>query len=131
SLNREQNQRFSWNFDDIDEGDTQSAFELRYRLASDDWWMTIGPTDSTVTHYDMPAGTLNFDDYEWQVRTADAQGLWGPWSSSAFFSSVNPPDGPSITDPTNGSTISTESYTVKWSSSVQESYQIRTVADNG
>ena len=129
-IDRDATQRFSWNFSDPDAGDTQSNADIRYRVAGTSTWTNVLSVGGVNSYHDFPAGTFAAGDYEWQVRTYDAQGVVGPYSASAFFTAASTPATPAITDPVNGQTIPTETYTVRWSASVQTHYQVRTVADN-
>ena len=121
-------QRLDWDFSDDDPGDTQSKYDLRYRIVGDPTWTDLTGTTSN-TYRDIAAGTFVAGDYEWQVRTYDSQGIVGPYSASAFFTAAVPPAGPSITDPINGQTIAAAEYTVVWSVPDQDDYQLRRVAD--
>jgi hypothetical protein len=121
-------QRASHVFSDPNTGDTQSKFDLRYRLVGDPSWTTITQTTPNQ-FYDFAPGVLAAGDYERQVRTYDSLGAVGPWSSSGFFTAADSPGGPTITAPTNGSTIDTATETFTWSSPDQDAYQVRKVAD--
>lgn len=121
-------QRFSWTFSDPNAGDTQSKFDLQYRIGTGAWTTVTQSTPNA--YYDMPANTLSAANYEWQVRTYDSSAVVGPWSASAFFTASTPPSGLSITAPTSGSTVGTSTGTITWSDSAQDSYQVRKVADN-
>jgi hypothetical protein len=93
-------------------------------------WTTVA-INSPNTYWDMASGTVLDGDYEWQVRTWDAQGLEGPWSSSDFFTAATPTGIPTITDPISGGTVDSDPYTVAWSTAEgQDAYQLRRVADN-
>lgn len=128
TVDRGSMQRFSWTFSDPDPGDSQSAFDLQYRVGTGAWTTVTQSTPNTF--YDAPGGTFAAATYEWQVRTYDALGLVSPWSASAFFVAIDAPAGPTITNPTNGATISTNTGSVTWSQSTQDGYQVRKVADN-
>lgn len=126
-IDRAITQRFSWTSSDPDAGDSQSKFDLQYRLVGAPSWTAVTGTTPN-NFYDMPAATLAAGDYEWQVRTYDALGVVGPYSASSFFTAATAPALPTITTPTSGSTVSnTVSFT--WSAPAQTSYQIRKVAD--
>ena len=88
-------------------------------------WTTSGQVITPSSFHDFPAGT--FDDggqYEWQVRTWDAQGEVGPWSASNFFDAATPPPGrPTIISPVNGSTIGLAEVVLEWSYPSQDAYQ--------
>ena len=124
TLDRSVTQRFRWIFNDPDSGDTQSQYDLRHRVVGAPSWTTVmGVTPNTSR--DFPAGTFAEDDYEWQVRTYDAQGERGPWSSSEFFTAATPPPGPTITAPTNGATVGLSEVLVEWSYPSQEAYRLQ------
>ena len=119
-------QRFSWNFSDPDAGDSQSAFDLQYRVLAGAW-TTISQTTPN-NFYDMPAATLTTASYEWQVRTYDSIGVVGPWSASSFFSAATAPSTLSITAPTSGATVGVLP-TFTWSTPSQSSYELRRCRD--
>lgn len=130
-FDRSLTQRFRWSFSDPNASDSQSAYELRYRVVGDPSWTTVGPVSSPNGYHDFGGGTFTADDFEWQARTYDGVGEVGAWSASAFFTAADPSGDPSIITPIDGSTISTSSATVEWSIPTQESYQLRRVADAG
>lgn len=124
-------QRFEWAFSDPNVGDAQSAYDLRYRAVGGPTWTTVSETTPNE-HRDFTAATfVDGTSYEWQVRTYDDLGTQGPWSGSANFTGGGPPDAPTITAPANLGTVSTSMQLVTWSTSEQEAYQLRTVADSG
>lgn len=129
SVDRTSTQRFSWTFNDPDQGDTQSKYDLRWRAVGATSWAT-STVQTTSRHHDFAGGTFVAGDYEWQVRTYDAQGVVGPYSSSAFFNAATPPPGPTITAPVNNQTIGSQAFTLLWSVSAQDAYEVRTVADS-
>lgn len=120
--------RAAWTFNDPNAGDSQSKFNLYYRVVGDPAWITVTRTTPN-SWYDFAAGTLDAADYEWQVEAYDAGGLLSPRTASAFFTAADPPDGPSITAPINGATVEQQA-TVVWSAPAQTSYQLRRVADS-
>lgn len=130
TVDRTSAQVFSWTFNDPDAGDSQSAYELQYRLEGDSTWTTTGQVSSPTSQHEFAALDFAAGDYEWQVRTWDAGGTEGPWSSSAFFTAATAPTPPSITDPANGSTVETDPHDVTWSTPNQDAYQLRRVADD-
>lgn len=80
------NQDFRWLFSDDDDGDSQSAYELQYRVGAGAW-TTTGKITSTDQFHEFAAGTfaaLSGQSVEWQVRTWDQSDAQGPWSASAF-----------------------------------------------
>lgn len=128
TIDRNITQRFSWAFSDPDAGDTQSAYDLQYRIGAGAWTTVSGTTPNAFR--DFAAGTFSAATYEWQVRTYDALGVVSPYSASSFFTAANSPGGPTITAPTSGQIISTTSSLVTWSTGSQDGYQVRKVADN-
>lgn len=126
-LNRSQQQRFSWTFQDPNAGDNQSRYELRYRKGTGAWVTLTGVTPNTFR--DIAAGTFEVGAYEWQVRTFDSQDVPGPWSESRFFNSAESPNAPVITAPTSGGTISRADNLASWSMPSQEGYEVRRVSD--
>ena len=125
TINRTATQRFDWDFSDPDAGDTQSAYNLRYRVVGAATWTETGWVSTPNTYHDIASGTFaDAVDYEWQVATKDAQGVAGPYSTSSFFTAGTAPTAPTITEPTNGGTF-TQSQTVAWSTPDQDAYQIR------
>jgi hypothetical protein len=128
TIDRNITQRFDWDFSDPDAGDSQSKYDLRYRVSGTSTWTTITGTTPN-TYHDFAAGTFTAGDYEWQVRTYDAQGVVGPYSGSSFFTAGDAPPEPTITAPVSGGTVS-ETELVEWSTPDQDSYQLRRVADN-
>ena len=130
SIDRSLPQRFRWNFSDPNPSDSQSKFEIRYRVVGDPSWTTIGPVTSPNTFHDVAGGTFTADDFEWQVSVYDVLGEQSAWSASSFFTAADPSGAPSITSPTDGSTIATSVATVTWSAPSQQSYELRRVADD-
>jgi hypothetical protein len=76
------------------------------------------------------ADTFSAGNWEWQVRTRDQIGVWGPFSSSSLFTAAVPPSGPTITAPADGGTIPANEFLVEWSVAAQEAYQLRVLADD-
>lgn len=128
SIDQGSAQRLDWEFSDPNVGDSQSAYDLRYRVVGATAWTTVNAS-SSASHRDFAAGFFALGQYEWQVRTYDAAGLVGPYSASGFFTVGAAPAGPAITAPPNGSTVGAGTAVVTWSTSSQDAYQIRTVAD--
>lgn len=126
-LDREQGHRFSWAFSD-DEGDTQSAYDLRYKLVTGTTWTTLSAM-SPSAFADVAPGTFDPGEYEWQVRTTDQGDLVGPFSASNTFTAITPPDAPVITAPTSGGTVNSNEYVVTWTATSQEAFQVRTLGD--
>ncbi|GAA0313833.1 hypothetical protein GCM10008967_00400 [Bacillus carboniphilus] len=120
--------RYSWQHNDPD-NDAQSKFDFQWRLQGASTWNTITQVTSNQ-YYDMPAGTLPRGTIEWRVRTYDQADLSGPYSTIAVFFAGDKPSNPTITNPTNGATVSIANPTVQWSSSGQTDYHLK-VLDSG
>lgn len=130
TFNRAQTQRFDWDFHDDNEGDSQSEYDLRYRVQTTTTWTVVNEI-TTRTYRDFAANTFAAGDYEWQVRTRDSYGAWGPYSASRYFTAADVPSDITITEPANNETISVEENYVRWSTPEQTQFQVRRVADNG
>jgi hypothetical protein len=121
--------RFSWQYNDSP-GDTQSKFDLQYRLQGAGTWTTVTQTTPNQ-FYDMPAATLAAGAYEWQVRTYDSGAVVGPYSSISAFNAATKTPTPTITAPANGATIATASQTATWSSVAQVQYELKLLDATG
>lgn len=128
TIDRTITQRFTWTFSDPDTGDSQSAFDVRYRAVGASTWITVSGT-TTNQYLDFASGTFAAGSYEWQVRTYDSQGAPSSWSASSFFTAATPPAAVTITAPTSGGTISAGTFDVTWSAPSQTDYQVRVVKD--
>lgn len=128
AIDRTVAQRLAWIPSDSDAGDTQSKFDLQYRIVSAPAWTTVG--DATPNPYfEVTPGTFAEANYEWQVRTYDALGYVGPWSPSSFFTAGVSPGGPTILGPTNGAVFGLSAQDLTWSAAEQESFQVQKLAD--
>lgn len=123
--------RLNWTFSDNEPSDVQSKYDVQLR--PDGGATTVDTTGTTAdSFHDVTGGTIVADgEQEWRVRTYDEFDLVGAWSAWSPFTAATQPVAPVITDPTDGQTIPTATYAVVWTSSVQERYQVRTVADDG
>lgn len=130
TLDRTLMQRFTWTFSDPDTSDTQSAYQLRYKLTSSSTWNELTTVQTPSSIHDFAASTFTAAAWEWQVRCTDQAAALGPYSASAYFTAANATVGPTITYPSVGAYVD-EYITVTWSVTNQDSYQLRTVADNG
>ena len=130
TINRTVGQVFSWTFSDPDPGDSQSEYQIRARVASTSpWTVEVGAAVPTQSHT-FAGGTFTAGNWEWQARTRDQAGVWGPWSASETFTATDPPAGPTITAPANDATIGQLEQLVGWSVAAQEAYELRRVADD-
>lgn len=124
--------RIDWDFNDPDDGDSQSAFDLQIREQGDtNLVVDVDFEETTNTYWDMAGDTLATGDYEVRVRTYDTVGEQGAWCDWVPFSAAPRPSAPTVTAPTSGGTISTEQFLVGWSAANQDAYQLRRVADDG
>lgn len=126
-VNRGAVNRLRWVFSDPNPSDIQSRADVRWRIVSTTDW-TNATVNTWYGFYDVAPLTFEAGDYEWQARTYDALGYVGPWTSSAFFTADDPPDGPSITYPIAGQDLDQFEY-VAWTISSQEAWRVRRVAD--
>lgn len=129
SIDRSRTNRARHAFSDPNVDDSQSAFDHRYRLVGDPSWIT-GYEEVPNQFVDFPGGTFAAGDYERQIRTYDALGVAGPWSTSGFFTAQDATPGPTITHPVDGSTFEQVDH-ADWSAPNQDVYQVRRVADDG
>lgn len=135
AIDRAITQRLAWIFSDPDPGDTQSKFDLRYRVVATVPWTTVTGT-TTNSFYEAPPNTFAAGDYEWQVLPYDALGVPAGgaaspmWSASAFFTAANMPVGPTFVSPTSGATITASSVIVTFSYPSLQEWQWRVLADN-
>ena len=120
---------FKWTFSDSNTGDTQSGYQLRYRPLLGTW-TTGAEVTSVSSQATISGGTFTADYYEWQCRTKDKLGLWGPWSTSDNFTAADAADAPIITAPTTGSTVSDAVTPCEWTVADEEYWRFRRVADN-
>ena len=133
SENRSATVRLAWVPSDPDAGDTQAAYDVRWRPVGDPTWSTAYAALPNAFH-DLAPGALpgtTAIPYEWQARTYDQAGLVGPWSGSAFFTAATAPAGPVITSPVNTATIPASFATLVWSTPTQDAYQVQSLADAG
>nr|WP_091275817.1 hypothetical protein [Alteribacillus persepolensis] len=127
-IDRNSVQRFLWQYNDPNSGDTQSKFNLRWREKGTTSWNEINQVTPNE-YYDMPADTFSHGEVEWQIRTYDQEGLSSPWSSTETFLAGNHPSMPTITSPSD--TVAVANPTVQWSSSGQEAYRLTVKDDSG
>lgn len=130
-LDRFTTQRFQWAFSDPDPSDGPWSYTFEYRVAGSGQQYTQVSANMGVTrtYHDFAPGTFGQADYEWRVRVFDKNGGYSPFTAWRPFSTIDPPDGPTIIDPPNGGVVGDE-HLVVWSSPDQDSYQLRTVADS-
>lgn len=125
---------FAWNFNDPDQGDRQSGFQLRYRTTAssstpagawnvldkpntaDNLSPVAGPPAQTRNQWVFDPGTFKGNQfYEWQVRTKDLQGLWSEWSLTSKFFSASTTSPPILVAPLHDVAVDvTKPVTLVW-----------------
>lgn len=117
--------RANHTFSDPDSGDSQSKADHRWRIVGSSTWSTETIVSPNLFK-DFAAGSLAAGDYERQVLVYDAQGVpAASWSALGFFTAADAPPAPTITDPVNNATVSTQSRSVTWSTPNQTNYQVQ------
>lgn len=115
---------FSWQFNDQNPGDRQSAYQLEIWLDGSPIYDT-GWVSSPNSSHTLPSGTLqNGRSYQWRVRTKDQSGAESPWSDFAVVQTGPKPQA-TILHPTAGATVSTSEVTVEWSVANQSAATVR------
>ena len=120
---------FTWNFLDLNVGDTQSAYQLQIDNATTELSAyDSGKVSSTTSLHNLTASTLaNEEDYRWRIKVWDSHDVESPWSDYGFFTTsaaglVN------ITDPAtdNDPDIVTANYLVVWevTGTTQDDYRV-------
>lgn len=80
---------FSWTNTNAHNVTTQSGAELQYST-DQTTWSALGSVTGASQIYAVPAGTFtNAGTYYWRVRATNVDGVTGPWSSAAEFSTVD------------------------------------------
>lgn len=67
---------------------TQTGADLQYSTDGTNW-TDLGTVTGVVQSYVAPAGVFTAATYYWRVRAYNVDGLAGPWSSAAEFSTVD------------------------------------------
>lgn len=109
-----------WNHNDED---SQSAFDLRWKLQGSPTWNNVTRYTRGETYY-IPRNTLPNGNIEWQVRTYDQLQEVSPWSSTAIFYAANKSNRPNIYIPLQGEDVITQNPVIRWSSVYQAAYQL-------
>lgn len=109
-------QTLEWTFSDGNPTDTQSAWQVLIKRASDGALIyDYGKVASTLSAANIAAGFLaNGVQYQWQCRTWDNNDVAGPYSAlSTFWTSAKPTV--LITSPaTDGEIVTSSDVTVTW-----------------
>lgn len=122
--------RFTWTFSDPQPTDSQTKFDLRYRIVGAGSWTDVTAT-TTNQYWDATAALFTAGDYEWQVRTYDTSNAVGPWTASEFYTAAAVPTAPTITAPEDDELLEDSTETITWTASGHTHYQVRRVADSG
>ena len=108
--------RFTW-MDSSETGALPSGADLDYS-EDGETWTTFGQPRTSDTYYDAPGGTLPSGTVYWRVRSLNADGVAGEWSSPLSFLCFASPDPPVVT--TDGKPL----LTVTWQSIDQQAYDV-------
>lgn len=107
---------FTWNHIDLDPSDSQTAFRLDYRLASQPNVITTKEFVTSTEQWVSDPGDFNSNQfYMWRVTTRDEQNRWGIPSDwrSFFVTGVTTP--PRLVQPINGTGIDVGAdYPFRW-----------------
>lgn len=129
TVNLGQPQTFRLAARDTDPGDAISRTEWEWQLVSGGTVLSASQqsADPTITR---PAGTFVAGAWRWRARTYDRAGAQGPWSGYEFFTAGNPPNAPTITEPTNNGTIAyLEDAPLSWTTANQDAFEVAVYAD--
>jgi hypothetical protein len=134
----------SWQFNDPDQGDSQSAYSVRRRIGTGAFAYWNGSSfqalETAATKIVSSAASLGLSsgwgadadaDHFYSVKTWDSLDQISPWSTEQRVI-PSAKDNPTITDPVNdGDDVTTASYTVVWTAATQTKYRIRVIGDSG
>ncbi|MFN2488043.1 MAG: hypothetical protein ABR609_15830, partial [Acidimicrobiia bacterium] len=133
----------SWQFNDPDSGDAQTAYTVRRRigvLAFNYWNGTaFVAAESSATKIVSSAASVGLaagwgadadSNHFYSVKTWDSFDSVSPWSAERRIV-PSAKDNPTITDPaSDGFDIITATYTVVWTVQTQTKYRIRVIGSN-
>lgn len=109
--------RFVWS-DSSDTGAAPGGADLAYSDDDGTTWTTFAQPRTSATQYDAPGDTLPSGAVSWRVRSINAEGTAGEWSSPLSFLCFASPDAPIVT--ADGKPL----LTVTWQSAEQQAYEI-------
>jgi hypothetical protein len=102
---------FTWSHNPTD-STPQSKYQLQYKVGTGTY-TTVGPIDSTVSSFTLPAATLaNGNTITWRVATAGENGTIGAYSAESSFTTQDRPT--SVISVPAGSTHTQSTLTAKW-----------------
>lgn len=109
-----ENIRLSWVHSPND-GTTQTAFRIRYKVNASSTYTNIGPVTSSNQYYDIPMSNFSVNDViRWSVSTKGSHADYSDYSSE-FNVNVYSPPSLTVTEPQNGSEISNLPLVIGWS----------------
>lgn len=129
-----------WAFRSLVLNEWETRSDVRFSSDGGSTWTVIsvadsGPNISDPSHeHTFPANFFSAGStYDVQVRVYDKENDVSGWSASASFTAVALLDAPTITAPTEGSNITSETFTISWTipSGTQTDYQVEVVLDDG
>lgn len=132
-----ENIHFQWSFSDPDGGDSQAAYQLRWRNVfnapgvaqqAGPWNMVVGTTQKERF---VPGTNFRANRYyEWQIQYRDPIGLWSEWSTARSFYVKGDHSPPLARTPTNDTALDlTEQIRFTWTFRDPESGDAQARAD--
>ena len=109
--------RFVWS-DSSDTGAAPGGADLAYSDDNGATWTTFAQPRTSATQYDAPGDTLPSGAVSWRVRSINAEGTAGEWSSPLSFLCFASPDAPTVA--ADGKPL----LTITWQSAEQQAYEI-------
>jgi HYR domain len=92
------------------------SYDVEYGTAGEGGSCSFDSTDGGLTSTSDPLSGLEDGTYCWHVRSVDEAGNQSDWSDTFTFTiDTTPPDVPTPTAPSDGSTVTTSSPTLQWS----------------
>lgn len=108
---------FSWNHI-ISTGTAQTAAELQ-KSQNGSSWSTLKNVNGSDTYTTISPNSFTSGQWYWRVRTANSDGSYGSWSTSASIVVVAAPPAPSV------SATQTPRPLISWQGTDQQGYQIQ------
>lgn len=110
---------FSWG-SSVNTGTSPTGADVRWRRSeeNDQAWQLLGHVDGAESTLTAPANTFPAGTIQWMVRTYNADGDPGDWSSVATFISVAAPLAPSV------NTDAAPFATITWQAEGQQAYRL-------
>lgn len=118
---------FYWTFEDPNESDTQSAYQLQIDVAGGANVVDTTKTASGNEYHTVAGSTIsNDEDFQWRVKTWDSFDAEGEWSSWSTFSTAST-GVVTIVDPASDNPdLYASNYVVEWEVSgiTQDHYRV-------